>query len=223
MPEPNSPDREARPAGRRRKGLLVAGALVLLLLGIPLVGVYEKTWETGPTEAAKSAPGDPKVIQVRATTGGVRTGNIHYVLSLDQEVLVDARSPDKWLLQLMNELEKQNIDPRAKALMNELEKQNIDPRAKALMDELGKQQSIDPRAKVTLDSVVYDSVKEKKNYERRKELLQKQQAINAERVRLEALPDSSSQKSIELEKLEKNQTSLTEEADELLKNRRDLA
>ena len=147
------------------------------------------------------------------------------MLSLDQEVLVDARALDKWLLQLMNELGKQqSIDPRAKALMDELGKQqNMDPSAKMLMDELGKQQSIDPRAKVTLDSVVYDSVKEKKNYERRKELLQDQQAINAERVRLEALPDSSSQKSIELEKLEKNQTSLTEKADELLKNRRDLA
>jgi hypothetical protein len=199
------------------------GALVLLLLGIPLVGVYEKTSEAGPKKDPKSV-GPPSVMQVRATTKAARAGNVQHVLSLDQEVLVDAWAPEQWLLQLMNELGKQNIDPRAKALMDELGKQqNIDPRAKMLMDELGKQQSIDPRAKVTLDSVRYDAVTEKKNYERRKELLQRQQAINAERVRLEALPESSSQKSSGLENLEKSQTSLIEEADGLLKNRRDLA
>ena len=58
-------------------------------------------------------------MQVRATTKKARAENIHYVLSLDQEVYVDVRAPGIWLRQRMGELGKhKDLDPRAKVTLD---------------------------------------------------------------------------------------------------------
>ena len=57
-------------------------------------------------------------MQMRATDKGARAENSAYVLSLNQEVYVDVRSPGIWLLQLMNALGKQDLDPRGKVTLD---------------------------------------------------------------------------------------------------------
>jgi hypothetical protein len=195
MPEPRAPDREARPASRRRTGLFLAGALLLLLLGIPMVGIYERTPKPESTEAAKRAlevqpGGQPSVMQVRATTKKARAENVQYTLSLDQEVYVDVRGPGIWLRKRMGELGKQDLDPRAK---------------------------------VTLDTVVYNPVTEKDQYEQHQALLEEQKNISVERERVKALPDNSRDKKASSDEVEQRHARLTEDADKLLLGRRDSA
>jgi len=57
-------------------------------------------------------------MQMRATDRAARAENSAYVLSLNQEVYVDVRSPGIWLLQLMNALGKQDLDPRSKITLD---------------------------------------------------------------------------------------------------------
>jgi hypothetical protein len=195
MPELSAPNRRARPSGRRRTGLFLVGTLLLVLIGIPLIGTYEKTSKVESTEAANrplivEPGGQPSVMQVRATTKKARAENIQYVLSLDQEVYVDVRAPGIWLQQRMGELGKQDLDPRAK---------------------------------ITLDTVVYDPETEKEEHERHKALRQEQGTISAERERVKALPNDSPEKKARSDALEQRQASLAEEADTLLLRRRNSA
>ena len=119
MPEPVTPNPKSRPANRRRAELLLAGVLVLLLLGIPFISVFQKSAKEAPKDNLHVTPGGPPtVMQVRATDKGARAENSAYVLSLNQEVYVDVRSPGIWLLQLMNALGKQDLDPRGKVTLD---------------------------------------------------------------------------------------------------------
>ena len=195
MPEPPAPDREARPTGRRRRRLLLAGALVLLVFGISLVKAYEQASKANYAETAQSALDvdvggqPPSVMQLRATNKRAREENIQWLLMLDQEVDVDVRAPSKWLRQRMVELGRKDLDPSDK---------------------------------VTLDTVVYDPETEKEYYEKRNKLLKEREAIRVERERVKALPNGSQKKQAS-SALEQRQASLTEEADQLLLDRRNSA
>ena len=119
MVEPIVTNRESRPARRQRGGLLLLGALVLLMIGLSWMG----TSRNAPKEASKGdlhvAPGgSPGVVQMRATDKAARAENVPYVLSLNQDIYLDVRSPSPWLLQLMNGLGKQDLDPRAKVTLD---------------------------------------------------------------------------------------------------------
>lgn len=58
------------------------------------------------------------MMQMRATDKAARAEDVPYVLSLNQEVYIDVRSPGTWLLQQMNALGKQDLDPRAKVTLD---------------------------------------------------------------------------------------------------------
>ena len=116
MPELATPDRVS--TRRSRAKLLLVAVLVLLVLA-PLVSIFRRSAEEGPKENLPVAPGGPPtVMQMRATDKAARAENSAYVLSLNQEVYVDVRSPSIWLLQLMNALGKQNMDPRGKVTLD---------------------------------------------------------------------------------------------------------
>ena len=185
------PDHEGRPPGRRRTKLFLAGALVLLLLGILLVGLYEKKPQPKGTAAVTvKQDSHPAVVQVRAATLKPPRGeNVPYVLSLGQEVYVDVRAAGMWLRQRMGELGKPNLDPRAK---------------------------------VTLETVVFDPDTEKASSVEHGELKQEQQAINAERKRIEALPDGPDKEN-DSARLKDRETKLGKDADALLLERRNSA
>ena len=112
-------DHEGRPSGRRRTKLFLSGALVLLLIGILLAGIYEKKAPPKGTAAVTvKQDSRPAVVQVRAATLKPPRGeNVPYVLSLGQEVYVDVRAAGMWLRQRMGELGKPNLDPRAKVTL----------------------------------------------------------------------------------------------------------
>ena len=118
MADPVTRNPTSRRAGSRRAKLLLMGILVLLVLGMPFISVFRETASEGPKDNLQVAPGGPPtVMQMRATDQAARAENSPYVLSLNQEVYVDVRSPSIWLLQLMNALGKQNLDPRSKVTL----------------------------------------------------------------------------------------------------------
>jgi hypothetical protein len=119
MADPVTPNPTTRRAGSRRAKLLLVGVLVLLMLGIPFISVFRKPASEGPKDNLHVAPGGPPtVMQMRATDKAARAENSPYVLSLNQEVYVDVRSPGIWLLQLMNALGKQDLDPRSRVTLD---------------------------------------------------------------------------------------------------------
>ena len=119
MPEPIAPNPTSKAASSRRAKLLLLGILVLLLLGIPFISSFRKSATEAPKDNLHVAPGGPPtVMQMRATDKAARAENSPYVLSLNQEVYVDVRSPGIWLLQLMNALGKQDLDPRGKVTLD---------------------------------------------------------------------------------------------------------
>ena len=119
MADPVTPNPTSRRAGSRRAKLLLMGILVLLVLGMPFISVFRETASEGPKDNLQVAPGGPPtVMQMRATDKAARAENSPYVLSLNQEVYVDVRSPSIWLLQLMNALGKQDLDPRSKVTLD---------------------------------------------------------------------------------------------------------
>jgi hypothetical protein len=119
MADPVTPNPTTRRADSRRAKLLLVGVLVLLMLGIPFISVFRKPASEGPKDNLHVAPGGPPtVMQMRATDKAARAENSPYVLSLNQEVYVDVRSPGIWLLQLMNALGKQDLDPRSKVTLD---------------------------------------------------------------------------------------------------------
>ncbi len=119
MPEPITTNPVSGQAGRSRAKLLLVGAVVLLVLGIPFISVFQKSSTAGSKENLDVAPGGPpSVMQMRATDQAARAEDSAYVLSLNQEVYIDVRSPSIWLLQLMNALGKQDLDPRAKVTLD---------------------------------------------------------------------------------------------------------
>jgi hypothetical protein len=140
MPKPPLPGHKGRPPGRRRAKLLLAGTLVLLLLGILLVGTYKRKGSPkGSAEITLVPGGPPAVVQVRAAAPP-RSENVPYVLSPGQEIYVDVRAAGIWLLHRMGELGKQDLDPRAKVTLDtvvydpETEKEEYE-RHKALWQE----------------------------------------------------------------------------------------
>ncbi|MET0223187.1 MAG: hypothetical protein ABW346_02260 [Terrimicrobium sp.] len=119
MPEPVTPNPASRSAGGRRAKLLLVVILALLALGIPFISIFRKPAKEGPKDDLHIVPGGPPtVMQMRATDRAARAENSAYVLSLNQEVYVDVRSPGIWLLQLMNALGKQDLDPRSKITLD---------------------------------------------------------------------------------------------------------
>ena len=109
----------SRPRWSNRARLLLVGILILLVLGIPFISIFRESTKEGPKDALHVVPGGPPtVMQMRATDKGARAENSVYVLSLNQEVYVDVRSPGIWLLQLMNALGKQDLDPRGKVTLD---------------------------------------------------------------------------------------------------------
>jgi hypothetical protein len=119
MPESVTPNPISRPAVSRQVKLLLLGVVVLLLLGIPFISTFRESPKEGPKDTLDVAPGGPPtVMQMRATDKAARAENSAYVLSLNQEVYVDVRSPSIWLLQLMNALGKQDLDPRGKVTLD---------------------------------------------------------------------------------------------------------
>ena len=119
MADPVTRNPTSRRAGSRRAKLLLMGILVLLVLGMPFISVFRENASEGPKDNLQVAPGGPPtVMQMRATDQAARAENSPYVLSLNQEVYVDVRSPSIWLLQLMNALGKQNLDPRSKVTLD---------------------------------------------------------------------------------------------------------
>jgi hypothetical protein len=119
MADPVTPNPTSRRAGSRRAKLLLLGVLVLLVLGMPFISVFRNPASEGPKDNLHVAPGGPPtVMQMRATDKAARAENSPYVLSLNQEVYVDVRSPGIWLLQLMNALGKQDLDPRSKVTLD---------------------------------------------------------------------------------------------------------
>jgi hypothetical protein len=119
MHKPATPDPLSRPAVSRRAKLLLLGIVVLLLLGIPFISSFRESVKEGPQDSLHIAPGGaPTVMQMRATDKAARAENSAYVLSLNQEVYLDIRSPGTWLLQLMNALGKQDLDPRGKVTLD---------------------------------------------------------------------------------------------------------
>jgi hypothetical protein len=119
MAESVTPIPPARPAGSRRAKLLLFGVLVLLVLGIPFISILRRSAQEGPKDNFHVAPGGPPtVMQMRATDKAARAENSPYVLSLNHEVYVDVRSPSIWLVELMNALGKQDLDPRGKVTLD---------------------------------------------------------------------------------------------------------
>jgi hypothetical protein len=119
MPEPVTRNPASRRRWSNRARLLLIGILILLVLGIPFISIFQKSTKEGPKDALHVVPGGPPtVMQMRATDKGARAENSGYVLSLNQEVYVDVRSPGIWLLQLMNALGKQDLDPRGKVTLD---------------------------------------------------------------------------------------------------------
>jgi hypothetical protein len=119
MPKPVTPNPASQSPGGRRAKLLLVAVLALLALGIPFISIFRKPAKEGPKDDLHVVPGGPPtVMQMRATDRAARAENSPYVLSLNQEVYVDVRSPGIWLLQLMNALGKQDLDPRSKVTLD---------------------------------------------------------------------------------------------------------
>jgi hypothetical protein len=119
MPKPITPNPASQSAGGRRAKLLLVAVLALLALGIPFISTFRKPAKEGPKDDLHVVPGGPPtVMQMRATDRAARAENSPYVLSLNQDVYVDVRSPGIWLLQLMNALGKQDLDSRSKVTLD---------------------------------------------------------------------------------------------------------